>query len=592
MKKLLTGNEAVARGCHEAGVGFAAAYPGTPSTEILESMAQYKQIYSQWANNEKVALEMASGAAIGGFRALAAMKHVGLNVAADPLFTMGYAGVNGGLVVVTADDPGCHSSQNEQDNRLYAPLAKLALIEPSDSQECKDFIKTAFEISEIFDIVVLFRVTTRICHSKSLVELSECRGTVVKTYVTDRKKYAMLPANARERHRFREDSLKALEEYANSSPLNRIEYNEDKRIGIITSGVSYQHAREVFGARASYLKLGLSNPMPTKLISDFCSSVKTIFVIEEGEPYIENTVKTLGYQCTGKDKITIQGELNAEIVREALTDIPKRPGYEQPASVTPRPPVLCAGCPHRGFFYTISKKKDKILPIGDIGCYALGIQTPFFGFDISICMGAGFSAPIGMAKALAAQGDKRKVLGMLGDSTFFHSGINSLIDAVHSNANVIECILDNSITAMTGHQENAGTKKSLMGYKAPAVDLVNLVKAAGIGEDRLSVVDPLDLEAMENALDKAIAAEGIYVIVTRSPCALIKEVVKARGAGKCKINSEKCKGCKMCLKIACPSLAFKDKKAYIAEPANCTGCGLCMQMCKFNAIEREGEQDG
>jgi len=587
-KVIMSGDEAIARGCFEAGCGFAAAYPGTPSTEILENMSQYKEIHSQWANNEKVALEIASGAAIGGLRSIAAMKHVGLNVAADPLFTMAYAGNNGGLVVVSADDPGCHSSQNEQDNRLYAPLAKLALIEPSDSQECKDYIKAAFEISETYDVPVLFRVTTRICHSKSIVELGEPEERIVKEYETKLDKYAMLPATARLRHKIREEKMIALEKYANNCPLNRAEYNS-KKIGIITSGISYQHAKEVFGDSASYLKLGLTNPLPRKLITDFCKSVDTVYVIEEGEPYLENLVRILGYQCEGKDKITNQGELTAEIVRTALTDIPKNEGYEQPEKAPARPPVLCAGCPHRGFFYTISKNKKKILPIGDIGCYALGIQTPFHGFDISICMGSGLSAPIGMAKALEAQGDQRKALGMLGDSTFFHSGINSLIDVVHSKANVISCILDNSITAMTGHQENAGTAIDLMGYEVPAIDLVELVRATGIGDDRISIVDPLDLEAMQKALDDALAVEGPYVIITKSPCALIKDVIKARGSKRCEIDAEKCRGCKACTRIACPSLAFKDKKAYIADPANCTGCGLCQQMCKFDAISKVGE---
>lgn len=587
--EIMSGNEAAARGAYEAGCGFAAAYPGTPSTEILENVSQYKEIQSQWANNEKVALEMAGGAAIGGLRSLAVMKHVGLNMAADPLFTMGYTGINGGMVVVTADDPGCHSSQNEQDNRFYAPLAKVALIEPSDSQECKDYMKAAFEISEKFDVPVLFRMTTRICHSKSIVELGEYPGKLIKKYETNLEKYTMLPANARARHLIREDLLKKLEIHGNDSPLNRVEYAEDRKIGIITSGISYQHAREVFGESASYLKLGLTNPMPGKLISEFCESVETVYVIEEGEPYIESTVKILGYKCTGKDKITNQGELTAEQVRSALTDFPKNEGYDQPQKAPARPPVLCAGCPHRGFAYTISKNKDKILPIGDIGCYGLGVQSPFRAFEISICMGSGISLPIGMAKALEAQGDKRKALGMLGDSTFFHSGINSFIDVVHSNANVIACILDNSITAMTGHQENAGTETGIMGNDVLAVDLVALIKATGIGDDRISVVDPLDLAAMQKAVDKATAVEGPYVIITKSPCALLKKVIKDRGKKKCVIDAAKCRGCKACTKIACPSLAFKDKKAYIADPENCTGCGLCQQMCKFDAISKVGE---
>ncbi len=588
-KVIMSGNEAVARGAYEAGVGFAAAYPGTPSTEILENISKYKEIHSQWGNNEKTALEMAIGASMGGLRAMASMKHVGLNVAADPLMTVAYEGVNGGLVVITADDPGMHSSQNEQDNRLYAPHGKLLLLEPSDSQECKDFIKLAFEISEKFDMVVLFRMTTRVCHSKSIVELEEPAAKKVNEYVTRREKFAMLPANARQRHVIIEDTLEKVAEYGYDCPFNKVEYAADNKVGVITSGISYQHSKEVFGDTVSYLKLGLTNPMPEKLIREFCEKIETIHVVEEGEPFIENVVKAMGYKCTGKDKITIQGELTAEIVRSALTDIPKNEGYDQPMDAPERPPVLCAGCPHRGFFYAIAKNRDLIVPIGDIGCYGLGIQTPFYGFDACVCMGSGLSLPIGMAKALEAQDDKRKPIGFLGDSTFFHSGIVSLIDAIHCQANVIECILDNSITAMTGHQQNAGTDKSVMGYEVPKIDILALVKATGIDEDRISVVDPLNMAEMDAAIKKAAAVEGPYVIITKSPCALIKDVIKARGNKQCVIDADKCKGCKLCMKVACPSLAFKDGKAYIADPANCTGCGLCQQMCKFGAIEKVGE---
>ncbi|MDO4176395.1 MAG: indolepyruvate ferredoxin oxidoreductase subunit alpha [Bacillota bacterium] len=588
-KVIMSGNEAIARGAYEAGVGFASAYPGTPSTEILENLSKYKSVHSQWANNEKVAVEMAAGAQIGGLRTLSAMKHVGLNVAADPMMTVAYEGVNGGMVIITADDPGMHSSQNEQDNRQYAQLGKLILIEPSDAQECKDYLKIAYELSERFDLVVLFRVTTRVCHSKSIVTLEEPVPTKVNKYEKNLDKYAMLPQNAIRRHVIVEESLKAVEEYANDCVLNRVEYNADKKVGIITSGISYQHAREVFGDTVSYLKLGLTNPMPSKLISEFCESVETVHVIEEGEPFIEKAVKILGYKCTGKDKITIQGELNAEIVRAALTDIPENEGYETHAKAVDRPPVLCAGCPHRGFFYAFTKFRDKLVPMGDIGCYALGVQTPFYAMDTGLCMGGGHSMTIGMAKALAAQGDTRKPIGFLGDSTFFHSGLTSMIDAIHCQANVIEVVLDNSITGMTGHQQNAGTEVSLMGEPVPKIDVVSMVMATGIDPDNVTVVDPQNLEEMEAALKKAIENDGTQVIITRSPCALIKSVIKARGSRKCVIDADKCKGCKACMKIACPSLAFKDKKAYIADPANCTGCGLCMQMCKFDAIEKVGE---
>jgi indolepyruvate ferredoxin oxidoreductase alpha subunit len=590
MKKvIMTGDEAVARGAYEAGCTVAAAYPGTPSTEILENMAQYKEINSRWSVNEKVALEIAAGASIGGARALAAMKHVGLNVAADPLFTMGYCGVNGGLVVVTADDPACHSSQNEQDNRLYAPMAKVALVEPSDSQECLDYMKAAFEISEMFDIPVLFRMTTRVCHSKSLVQLGERKEAVVKKYVRDPGKYAMLPATARSRHAIREKLLIELEEYANTSPLNRIEWGESREIGIITSGISYQYAREVFGDKVCYLKLGLTNPLPSKLISTFARSVDRIFVIEEGEPYLENKVKALGFDCIGKERVPILGELNTVKVRKAFVDEKDYPGYKSNLAAPPRPPVLCAGCPHRGFFRAIQKRSKDIVSVGDIGCYALGINPPFNGFDYSLVMGAGFSSIIGLAEALKLQGDNRKALGMLGDSTFFHSGITGLVDIVHANSNVIACILDNSITAMTGHQENPGTSVSLMGEPAQSIDILSVVRSTGISEDRIRVVDPVDIEAMDAALDDAIKAEGPFIIITKRPCVLIKEVAKTYANKYCEIDQEKCKKCKACLKLACPAIANIDGVISIYDQASCTACGLCMQVCKFDAISKVGE---
>ena len=586
---IMSGNEAIARGAWEAGVTVAAAYPGTPSTEILENISGYKDdIYCQWANNEKVAAEITIGASIGGARALCAFKHVGMNVAADPIFTVGYTGVNGGLVFVSADDPGCHSSQNEQDNRLYAPHAKLLCLEPSDSQECKDFIIAAYELSERFDIPVLLRVTTRICHSKTIVELGERGSPKVKKYESKPSKYSMLPAFARLRHVVVEQNLSDVEDYSYSSPLNRVEMG-DRSIGIITSGICYQHAREAFGDTASYLKLGITNPISKKLIKEFCAQVDKVYIIEEGEPYLENAVRALGIDCLGKEVITIQGELDAQIVRRAFGIGEEPEIYEVEAKAPARPPVLCAGCPHRGFFYAMSKHRDKILPVGDIGCYSLGVNPPFNGFDMLICMGAGFSMPIGVAKALEKQGDKRKVFGMLGDSTFFHSGITSLIDAVHAEANVCLCLLDNSITAMTGHQQNAGTGVNLMGYEAPQIDAMKLILSTGIDEANIRVVDPIDLKAMDAAITDAIAAEGTFVIITKRPCALLKEVIKANAGAHCIVDPEKCVGCRACMKIACPSIAFENKKAYIADTANCNACGLCQQMCKFDAITKVGK---
>ncbi|HWQ58408.1 MAG TPA: indolepyruvate ferredoxin oxidoreductase subunit alpha [Clostridia bacterium] len=595
-REIMSGNEAVARGAYEAGCHVASAYPGTPSTEILENIGEkYKDdIYCTWAANEKTAMEIVSGASIGGARAFAAMKHVGMNVAADPIFTMAYMGVTGGLVFVSADDPGCHSSQNEQDNRLFAPHAKIGMMEPSDAQECKDFTIAAFALSERFDTLMMLRMTTRVCHSKSMVTLGSRAAVPVRKYERQPRKYAMLPAHARPRHVEREALLAQMEEYANDCPYNRVEEAAgESGIGVVTSGISYMHAKEVFGDTVHYLKLGLTYPLPRKLIREFCEKHKTVYVIEENDPYLENFVRAEGFtDCIGKAKLPICGELDARIIREAFLPGTSPEGYAEPeAKAPPRPPVLCAGCPHRGFFYAVSKYTNKpagIVPCGDIGCYTLGINPPLNALDTTICMGSGLSSIIGLAKALELQGDKRKALGCLGDSTFFHSGIASLIDVVHTEANVIACILDNSITAMTGHQENPGTQTNLMGIPAPAVDIESIVRATGIAPERVRIVDPLDLPAVQAAVEAGLAVKGPFVIITKRPCALIKEVMRKNAGRHCRIDRDKCKSCKMCLKIACPAIAFVDGKSQIADPASCTGCGLCIQMCKFNAIERVG----
>lgn len=589
----MSGDEAVARGAYEAGCHLAAAYPGTPSTEILENIgAKYKDdIYSQWACNEKVAAEIAIGACIGGERVICAMKHVGMNVAADPIFTMGYAGVTGGLVFVSADDPGCHSSQNEQDNRLYAPHAKLAMIEASDSQECLDYSKAAFDLSEKFDIPVLFRMTTRVCHSKSVVETGERVEVPVKKYERKIDKYAMLPGTARARHKIREELLLEMEEYSNDCMFNRVEEAAaPSKIGIVTSGISYQYVKEVFGDSVNVLKLGLTYPLPRKLMADFVSKYETVYVVEEGEPYLENAIKALGFTgVLGKAKLPILGEFDTGVVRRCLTDAVKPDTYTVETVAPGRPPVLCAGCPHRGFYYALSTKMKNFVSVGDIGCYALSVSPPLNGFDYSICMGSGLSSIIGLSKALERQGDTRKAIGQLGDSTFFHSGINSLIDVVASEANVVACVLDNSITAMTGHQENPGTAHNLMGYETPQIDIVSLIKATGLDESRIRVVDPMDQEAVKKALDDGYATKGPFVIVTKMPCALIKEVARATANKYCEIDPDKCIGCKACMKIACPAMAFSDGKAQIVDKGNCTACGLCMQMCKFDAIGKVGE---
>ncbi|MBE6082389.1 MAG: indolepyruvate ferredoxin oxidoreductase subunit alpha [Tissierellaceae bacterium] len=587
MKEILTGNEAIARGAYEAGCHIACAYPGTPSTEILENVSKYKEIYSEWSTNEKVALEVASGASIAGSRSLVAMKHVGLNVASDPMFTMAYEGVNGGLVIVTADEPGMHSSQNEQDNRLYAPHAKVALIEPSDSQECKDFIKYAFEISETFDTPVLFRVTTRVCHSKGLVELGERKEIGIREYTKNPKKYIMVPANSKMKHvEIEEERLPKLKKYSNSTPLNRIEWGS-KKIGIITSGISYLHAKEVFGENASYLKIGFNYPLPDELIIKFSKVVDKVYIIEENEPYIENFVKSLGIPCIGKEFVPICGELNPQILRNALIENQKVEEYKLNVEAPSRPPALCAGCPHRGIFYAVGKLKN-VIATSDIGCYTLGMSAPLNVGDSVICMGAGISAGMGFEKALRLAGKDNKVFGFVGDSTFFHSGMTGLVNAVYNKSKMVIVILDNRITAMTGHQENPGTGKTLMGEETQIVDVEKIIKAVGVKEENIRVVDPYNLKETSEAVKDAYEADELFVIITKQPCALIKKVQKERKGMYCEINQEKCRKCKTCLKIGCPAISVKNNVVMI-DDVQCNGCTICMQVCPFTAIERMGE---
>ncbi|SHE92064.1 indolepyruvate ferredoxin oxidoreductase subunit alpha [Caloramator proteoclasticus] len=585
MKKIMSGNEAIARGAWEAGCTFAAAYPGTPSTEILENIAQYEEIYSEWSPNEKVAVEVACGASIAGARALCAMKHVGLNVAADPLFTIAYEGANGGLVIISADDPGMHSSQNEQDNRLYAPHAKVAMIEPSDSQECKDYIKYAFEISEKYDTPILFRITTRIAHSKGVVELSEREEVGFRDYEKNVKKYVMIPGNARIKHVEVEERLKNLKELSNNTPLNRIEWG-DKKIGIVTSGVSYQYAKEVFGDNASYLKIGFSYPLPDELIRNFAEEVEKLYVIEENEPYLENYIKSMGIDCVGKEIIPICGELNPDIIREAFYGNQKRELYNLDVKVPSRPPVLCPGCPHRGIFYAVSKYKD-IVATGDIGCYTLGMMPPLNVTDTVICMGAGISAAIGFEKVYKMANRRGKIFGFVGDSTFFHSGITGLIDAVYNQSPIVAVILDNRITAMTGHQENPGTGKTIKGEITQVIDILSIVKAIGIKEENIRVVDPYDLKATEEAVKDAYNSSEPFVIITKQPCALIKEVQKKRSGKYLVINQEKCKKCKVCLRTGCPAISIRNNNIVI-DKNMCNACTVCQQVCKFDAIEKGG----
>lgn len=589
MKKLMTGNEAVARGAFEAGVTVAAAYPGTPSTEILENVAKYKEIYSEWSPNEKVSLEVTIGASIAGARSLCAMKHVGVNVAADPLFTYAYTGVNAGLVLVCADDPGMHSSQNEQDSRYYAKFAKVPMLEPADSQEAKDYVKEGLRISEQFDTPVLIRVTTRICHSKTLVEIDEREEVGMKEYVKNSEKYVATPANGRGLHVELEKRLKKLEEFSNETPLNKIEWN-DKKIGIITASVSYQYAKEVFGDSASYFKIGFTYPLPMKKIQEFADQVDTLYVIEELEPFMEEQIKAAGIACIGKELISNIGELNPDILASVLLEEKNEIISYDNSGVVVRPPVMCAGCPHRGLFYSIVKKKRNVMITGDIGCYTLGAAAPLNAMDTCICMGASISAGHGAQVAFDFNGVKKRVIAVIGDSTFFHSGITGLIDVVYNKGNTITIILDNRITGMTGHQENPCTGFTLMGEPAHMVDIPKLVEACGI--KNITVVNPIDLKETEKAVNDALALDEPSVIITRWPCVLKKyseEDIKEFGPldSKCTVIEEKCTNCKVCGRIGCPAISFGDTA--IIDETMCVGCEVCLQVCPFKAIVKVGE---
>jgi indolepyruvate ferredoxin oxidoreductase alpha subunit len=581
MKTLLTGNEAIARGAFEAGVSFGSAYPGTPSTEIFENLASYKgDLYCEWAPNEKVAVEVAYGASVAGLRSISAMKHVGLNVAADPIFTAAYQGVGAGLIIVSADDPDMHSSQNEQDNRLYAKFAKLALVEPSDSQECLDFVKEAFEISERFDTPVLFRTTTRISHSKSLVEEGERVEVAPREYVKNVEKFVSTPEHAKANHLRLEAKLKAMAAYAETSPLNRLELR-GRKIGVISASVAYQYAREVFPEDTSFLKLGFTYPLPMGLIRDFASKVEKLYVIEELEPFMEEQIRAAGIPCVGKDLVPLVRELNPAILAKALFGV-------EPATAEPdmkplaRPPALCPGCPHRGFFYALSKHRKYVIA-GDIGCYSLGYNPPLDATDSCLCMGGGFSVGMGMAKAFEVSGrSDKKVFGLVGDSTFFHSGMTGAAEIIYNGGRIIPCVLDNRITGMTGHQDNPGTGETLMGLPASQIDIAKVLVALGF--DQVFTVDPLDLKAVEAAMDAALASEKPAAIVAKSPCILVKKLFKPRKPYA--VDPEKCRSCKRCLKVGCPALSFG--KVSSIDPAICTGCSLCAQVCPFGAISQVG----
>ncbi len=571
--KLMLGNMAVARGLYEAGVDVVSSYPGTPSTEITECVSKYDEIHSEWAPNEKVACEVAIGASIAGARSFCAMKHVGLNVAADPLFTASYTGVNGGFVLGVADDPGMHSSQNEQDSRHYAIAAKLPLVEPSDSQECKDYTKIAYEISEKYDTPVILRLSTRVSHSQSIIY--ECPRVTheIPKYEKNIPKYVMMPAFAVKKHFVVEDRTRALIEYAETSPLNTIEWNSTE-IGVITAGISYQYAREALRDKASYLKLGLINPMPVELIKNFASKVKTLYVIEELDDIIETHCIKLGLNPIGKSLFKLEGEYSQSYIREKILG-EKDEYLTYDGDVPVRPPVMCAGCPHRGVFYIF--KKLGLMVSGDIGCYTLGAAAPLQAMDYNICMGASVSALHGFNKARKGEYEG-KAVAVIGDSTFIHSGITGLINIAYNASNSTVVILDNSITGMTGHQNNPANGYNIKGEPAAAVNLEELCRAVGI--NRVKVIDPNDLKETETTLREELKAKEPSVIITRRPCALLKSV---KHKPPFTIVEDKCRSCKACMKIGCPAISMSTGKAKV-DKTLCVGCGLCKQLCHFNAI--------
>ncbi len=577
MKKLLLGNEAVAQGLFEAGVRFVSSYPGTPSTEITETAVKFPEIQCEWAPNEKVAAEAAAGAAIGGARSFCAMKHVGLNVAADPLFTMSYVGVNAGMVLAVADDPGMHSSQNEQDSRHYARAAKLPMLEPSDSRECAEYTKLAYELSEKFDTPVLLRLVTRVAHGRSIVECGERKERPLKAYEKAPQKNVMLPAFARPKHEMVERRTLALREWAEHYPINTVEDNGAKT-GVITSGVAYQYVKEAMGDTVNYLKLGLCWPLPDQLLRDFAARCETVYVVEELDDFLEDYCKKLGLSVVGKGKFPRCGELSQRIVRKILKG-EELPSLALDMPIPPRPPAMCCGCPHRGVFYAL--KKEKVYVSGDIGCYTLGASAPLSAMDSCICMGASISALHGYNKARGPEGEKKSV-AVIGDSTFIHSGITSLIDVAYNASNSVVIILDNSITGMTGHQQNPSTGYNIKGDPAVAVDLEALCHAVGIS--RVRVVDPYNLNDITTALREELAADGPSVIISRRPCVLLKSVKRMPPLT---VDQDKCIGCKACLGLGCPAVSIRDGKAMI-DPVQCAGCGVCAALCVKRAIIAEG----
>ena len=574
-KRILLGNEAIARGAYEAGVKVSAAYPGTPSTEVSESLVQYDEIYAEWAPNEKVATEVAIGASIAGVRSMCVMKHVGMNVAADPLYTAAYTGVRGGLVLVVADDPGMYSSQNEQDSRMVARAAMVPIVEPSDSAEAKEFMKYAYDLSEKYDTPVILRSTTRLSHSQGLVELEERAEPFDIPYERDMAKYVMMPGNAIKRHVVVEARMKQMAEDANSLPINRVEYN-DLSVGFITNGIAYQYVKEAM-PQASVLKLGLLNPLPRKLIEEFAAKVDKLYIFEELEPVVEEQVKSWGIQkAVGKEIFTVQGEYSANLIRERV--LGQTSQVDKAAQVPARPPILCPGCPHRSVYTVLNKLK--IHAAGDIGCYTLGAVAPLSVIDTTICMGASISTLHGMEKAKGREYIKSWV-AVIGDSTFMHTGINSLMNMVYNQATGTVIILDNSTTGMTGHQDHAATGKTLKGQVVPAINIYGLCKSLGI--EHVCEVDAFDQAELERVIKEEVARDAVSVIITKAPCALLKGI---KFPNKCRPLPDKCKKCGACLRPGCPALTKNEDGTISIDETMCNGCGLCKQLCKFDASKR------
>lgn len=580
MKQLMLGNKALARGLYEAGCSVVSSYPGTPSTEVTEEAAKYDEIYCEWAPNEKVAMEVAFGASLAGKRSFCGMKHVGLNVAADPLFTCSYTGVNAGMVICVADDAGMHSSQNEQDSRHHAIASKIPMLEPSDSREACEFAKKAFELSEEFDTPVIIKMCTRVAHSQSIVETAERNVPDALCYEKNIAKYVMMPGNAIRRHPVVEERMRKLTEYAENCEFNRVEMG-DAKLGIITSSTSYQYVKEVFGENACILKLGLIHPLPEKLILDFASKVEKLVIVEELDPVIETHCKALGLTVTGKDALPLEGEYSQNLIAEKLgVSVPK---YKSLGETLPnRPPVMCAGCPHRGLFYILSKNKCTVL--GDIGCYTLGAVAPLNAMEMTLCMGASISSIHGFNKALGEESEK-KTVAVIGDSTFMHSGMTGLANIAYNQSNSTVIILDNSITGMTGHQQNPTTGLNIKGDPAGKIDLESLCRSMGF--ERVTVVDPYDLEECDRVIKEELAAKAPSVIISRRPCALLKYV---KHNAPLFVKEETCVGCKSCMRLGCPAISMKDGKA-VVDGTQCVGCKVCEQLCKFDALQSEEVQE-